>query len=141
MTSLSLRRVGVQHKQRGHLIDARSMIDGGQTYNETAFLNTSFGYTATRLNLGSLVGQAVKFRFRIARGGSAVPWPFPWVGFGWAIDNVTIYTCEPSPALPSQPTAVTALPGVRRATVSFIPPVSDGEPRLRATRSPRVPAM
>jgi Zn-dependent metalloprotease len=79
--------------------DAGSLIDGGRTYNGTiesgggnvlegrsAFTSASYGYTGTRLNLATLAGQTVKFRFRIGTD--------ELVGsLGWVIDNVTIYTC------------------------------------------------
>jgi bacillolysin len=79
--------------------DAGSLMDGGRTYNGTiasgggnvlqgrlAFTAASYGYTGTRLNLATLAGQSVRFRFRI---GTDV-----LVGsLGWTVDNVTIYTC------------------------------------------------
>lgn len=80
--------------------DAGGLIDAGQTYNGivvsgfsnplsgfSAFVSSSHGYTGTRLNLASLVGQSVKFRFRVGADiliGS----------LGWAIDNFTIYSCS-----------------------------------------------
>ena len=58
--------------------DAAGFIDGGQGYlgtvasgfgnplaGRSAFVKSSFGYTATRLNLSSLAGQSVRFRFRV----------------------------------------------------------------------------
>jgi bacillolysin len=51
-----------------------------------AFTGVSNGYTSTRFNLGGLVGQTVKIRFRLGtdNGGAAK---------GWYIDEPTIYTC------------------------------------------------
>jgi Zn-dependent metalloprotease len=80
-------------------VDSSSLIDAGQIYNGTidtggnnplegrsAFVSSSFGYTGTRLNLASLAGQSVKFRFRIGTDDA--------VGsLGWAVDNVAIYRC------------------------------------------------
>jgi len=77
--------------------DASTFIDAGQAYNGTldagnvlgarsAFVRSSFGYTGTRLNLASLAGQSVRFRFRVGTDTS--------VGsLGWLVDNVSIYSC------------------------------------------------
>jgi len=79
--------------------DAAGFIDAGQTYGGTvdpsygnplagrsAFVKSTFGYTGTRLNISSLAGQSVKFRFRIGNDDS--------VGsLGWVVDNVAIYKC------------------------------------------------
>jgi hypothetical protein len=77
--------------------DAGGFIDAGQAYNGTfapgnvlgerpGFVRSSFGYTASRLNLSGLAGQRVRFRFRIGTDTS--------VGsLGWIMDNVRIYTC------------------------------------------------
>jgi len=77
--------------------DAGALIDAGQAYNgtldganvlgaRTAFVRSSFGYTGTRLNLASLAGQSVRFRFRVGTDVS--------VGsLGWIVDNVRLYTC------------------------------------------------
>jgi bacillolysin len=79
-------------------IDAGSLIHAGRTYNGTiasgnalggrsGFVDASSGYIATRLNLASLAGQNIKFRFRIGTDSS--------VGsLGWVIDNVSIYSCS-----------------------------------------------
>jgi hypothetical protein len=86
--------------------DASRFFDAGQTYNgivvagsgnvlgsRSAFVSSSYGYTGTRLNLSSLAGESVKFRFRIGTDVS--------VGsFGWVIDNVAIYSCGPPPTPP-----------------------------------------
>ncbi len=79
-------------------IDANSLIDAGQAYNGTlhvsnplgavpAFTATSFGYTATRLDLASLAWQNVRLRFRIGTDTD--------IGsLGWAVDNILIYYCN-----------------------------------------------
>ena len=79
--------------------DAASFIDAGQGYGGTvsgccsnplaarsAFGKSSFGYTGTRLNLASLAGQSVKFRFRVGSDTSVN-------SLGWVVDNVAIYKC------------------------------------------------
>ncbi len=80
--------------------DAGSLIDAGFGYNGTianlftnpmsgraAFVASSSGYTGTRLNLSSLAGQSVRFRFRIGSDYSVA-------SLGWVVDNFTIYTCS-----------------------------------------------
>ena len=78
--------------------DAGSMITAGAPYNgvlsagnplagRQAFTNLSYGYTASQLDLSSLAGQSVRFRFRMATDGS--------VGYnGWFLDDVRIYACS-----------------------------------------------
>lgn len=53
---------------------------------QSAFTQDARGYTASRLNLSSLAGQDVRFRFRIGTDPSVAD-------FGWFIDDVRIYTC------------------------------------------------
>jgi Zn-dependent metalloprotease len=81
--------------------DAGPLIDGGQAYtgtitedpdhlnpraNEPAFVFTSYGFTGTRLDLSSLAGQSVRFRFLIATDDIQS-------SLGWFVDNVRIYSC------------------------------------------------
>jgi Zn-dependent metalloprotease len=79
--------------------DAAGFIDAGQTYGgvvnscctnplagRTAFVKSSYGYTGTRLDISSLAGQSVKFRFRIGSD-------FSVGSLGWLVDNVAIYRC------------------------------------------------
>ncbi|HEX6099491.1 MAG TPA: M4 family metallopeptidase [Thermoanaerobaculia bacterium] len=79
--------------------DAGSLVDAGQGYNgailsglgnplggRAGFVRSSYGYTGTRLNLGLLAGQSVRFRFRIGTDFSSG-------SLGWLVDNVTLYTC------------------------------------------------
>ncbi len=81
-------------------LDAGSMIIAGQTYGGTissssgnplggqsAFVSDSFGYTASQLNLSSLAGQNVRFRFRIGTDSSIDD-------LGWFIDDIRVYECE-----------------------------------------------
>jgi len=54
-----------------------------------AFVGMSNGYISSRLDLSSLAGQNVRFRFRIGIDY----WPdYPYLG--WIIDDVRIYTCD-----------------------------------------------
>jgi Zn-dependent metalloprotease len=80
-------------------LDAASLIDAGPAYNATidsltnplngreAFGFASLGYQTTRLNLASLAGQTVRFRWRV--GSDEI------LGAdGWFLDNVRIYSCS-----------------------------------------------
>lgn len=124
--------------------DAAPLIDAGQTYSGTidtsasnplggrsGFVNASFGYTGTRLNLASLAGQNVRFRFRIGTDET--------VGsLGWVVDNVAFYTCGTVSA-PGAPTGVSAVAGNALAVVSFTPPANNGGSAItsyRVTSSP-----
>jgi bacillolysin len=84
--------------------DAGALISAGATYGGTinsnfgnplggrsAFVRDSFGYTASQLNLMGLVGQNVRFRFRIGTDTSVDD-------YGWFIDDIRIYTCDGPPA-------------------------------------------
>jgi hypothetical protein len=51
-----------------------------------AFVNDAFGYTATRLDLTSLQGEDVRFRFRIGTDSIADD-------YGWYLDDIRIYQC------------------------------------------------
>lgn len=79
--------------------DAGSLISAGNVYNGTidagsdnplggrpAFVSNSLGYTATQLDISSLLGSAVRFRFRVGTD-SLGP------SFGWDIDDIRIYQC------------------------------------------------
>lgn len=62
---------------------------GNPLAGRQAFSGDSFGYISSRLNLSPLAGQNVRFRFRLAT--DTVGWDY-----GWFIDDVRIYTCQPS---------------------------------------------
>ena len=52
------------------------------------------GYTSSRINLTSLAGQAVRFRFRIATDG--------FIGYqGWFIDDIRVYRCAAGSSAPT----------------------------------------
>ena len=79
----------------GSWTDAGSLITAGADYTGTidtgagvrnAFTGDSNGYTATQLNLTSLAGQNVLFRFYIATD-------FSIGDLGWFIDDIRIYRC------------------------------------------------
>jgi hypothetical protein len=59
---------------------------GNPIAGQQAFTNESRGFTSSRLDLSSLSGQNVRFRFRIGTDESVDD-------YGWFIDDVRIYTC------------------------------------------------
>ena len=83
-------------------LDAGSLIDfngyKGTIYNDwnnplrgrPAFVGSSHGYISTRLNLASLAGQTVTFRWRMGLDDVVSAW-------GWWVDNVKVYTCAENP--------------------------------------------
>lgn len=89
--------------------DAGPLIENGQDYNATlynnpenpnanhvAFGDESHGYVSTRMDLSSLTGQNVRFRWHTSTDGS-VSGPF-----GWVVDDVRIYTCSNEPPPPAE---------------------------------------
>jgi bacillolysin len=64
---------------------------GNPLGGRSAFVGQSHGYISTRLNLGSLAGQGVRFRFRMGLDSTIYDW-------GWWVDDVRIYTCNTNPA-------------------------------------------
>lgn len=71
----------------GTINSASNPLNGQQ-----AFVNDSFGYGSSRLNLSTLAGQSVRFRFRIGTNSSPST-----DDYGWFIDDVKIYTCSAVP--------------------------------------------
>jgi bacillolysin len=59
---------------------------GNPLGGRSAFLDDSHGYISSRLNLASLVGKSVRFRWRMGLDTSYYDW-------GWWLDDVRIYTC------------------------------------------------
>jgi Zn-dependent metalloprotease len=80
--------------------DAGPLIAAGAAYGGTiasafgnplagrsAFVRESWGYTASQLDLSSLAGQTVRFRFRVGTDTSVSD-------LGWFVDDVRLYTCS-----------------------------------------------
>ena len=63
---------------------------GGQQ----AFVGLSHGYISSRVNLSSLAGQNVRFRFRLATDISVDD-------YGWFVDDISIYTCSAGASTPT----------------------------------------
>ena len=59
---------------------------GNPLASRSAFVGSSHGYISTRLNLASLAGQTVTFRWRMGLDEAAYAW-------GWWVDNIKVYKC------------------------------------------------
>ncbi|GAB4422141.1 MAG: hypothetical protein Fur0044_20000 [Anaerolineae bacterium] len=94
----------------------------------SAFTHESHGYTASRLNLNSLAGQNVRFRFRIGTDSTAD-------ALGWFIDDVRIYTCG-STTLPTPPGNLTASPASQTQINLAWTDNSNNETGFKIERSP-----
>lgn len=68
----------------------------------TAFTGVSRGYGSSRINLASLAGQTVRFRFRVATDGATGDQ-------GWFIDDVGVYGCGAGDSTPPE-TSITGSP-------------------------------
>lgn len=83
----------------GTWIDAGSLVTAGAGYggavnslsnpinSRNAFVGDSLGYTASQLDLSSLAGKDVRFRFRMGTGAG-------FADTGWVVDDIRIYTCS-----------------------------------------------
>lgn len=61
-----------------------------------AFGGVSNGYQSTRIDVTSLAGKSVRFRFRIGTDNSN------W-DYGWWVDDISVYNCATAPANPVAP--------------------------------------
>jgi Zn-dependent metalloprotease len=60
---------------------------GNPLGGRSGFLADSHGYISSRLNLESLAGQNIRFRWRMGLDVDVYNW-------GWWVDDIRIYTCE-----------------------------------------------
>ena len=91
-------------------IDAGGLITAGRGYSGYGMFNgDSYGYTASQLDLSSLAGQSVYFRFGIETD-------FSYGDIGWFIDDVRFYRCA---AVPTNVVATAA--GATSVNVSWTP--------------------
>jgi len=72
-----------EHAYNGQISDSSSNPLKGRN----AYVGTSNGYIATIIDLSSLEGQHVRFRFRLGTGADLS-------FYGWFIDDFQIYTCD-----------------------------------------------
>ena len=63
----------------------------------SAFVGDSRGYISSRLDLSSLAGQDVKFRFRLGSDSGTSD-------YGWYVDNFRVYTCGSVDTTPPETT-------------------------------------
>jgi Zn-dependent metalloprotease len=70
-----------------NVTDLISTAYGNPLGGRSAFVRESNGYISSRLDLSTLAGQSVRFRFRIGSDSSVDD-------YGWFIDDVRIYTCS-----------------------------------------------
>ena len=75
-----------------------------------AFSADSWGYISSRLDLSSLAGQSIRFRFRIGTDVSVRD-------YGWFVDDVQIYTCDDGTAT-ATPTATATSTATSTATAT-----------------------
>ena len=80
-------------------VDAGSLIEvngydgtiytgfGNPLGGRSGFVGSSHGYISTRLNLASLAGQTVTFRWRMGLDEDVSAW-------GWWVDNIKVYRCN-----------------------------------------------
>lgn len=86
------------------------------------FGGDSHGYMSSRVNVTSLAGKDVVFRWRITAD--------PEFSFdGWTLDNVNLYACGAD--RPSSPSNQTAIGKFHRAVVTWQPPVWGGDGGVR----------
>ncbi|MGQ9555428.1 MAG: S8 family serine peptidase [Anaerolineae bacterium] len=97
----------------GGTIDAAGFSDN-PLQGRSAFVGRSNGYISTRLELTSLAGNNVRFRFRIGTDSGTE-------NYGWFIDDIRIYTADTS---------------VPTATASTTPPAGTPVPSPTPTATP-----
>ncbi|MBM2850713.1 MAG: putative thermolysin family peptidase, partial [Anaerolineales bacterium] len=113
----------------GSWTDAGSLFDtngydgtlssGNPLGSRSAFLADSHGYISSRLNLSSLAGQSVRFRWRMGIDSSVYDW-------GWWVDDVRIYTCAATAT--ATPTATATQTSTPTPTVTGTPPSTPSAP-------------
>lgn len=98
---------------------------GNVATGQQAFVGQSPGYQRTHYDLSSLAGSSFRLQFRTVTDASVG-------GDGWAIDDVTVYTCvaAPSGSTTSTSSTTTTVPAAPSVTVppATVPP----EPGLTA---------
>ena len=116
--------------------DGSPLIDGGLLASwfidpccgnplggRAAFSSGSFGFKKTRLNLATLAGQSVQFRWRIGSGDSGA-------ARGWFVDDVRVYSCTViagAPQITQQPFPQAVLQG--STAILFV--TATGDPLLK----------
>jgi bacillolysin len=100
-------------------LDAGSLIDyngyegsiftdfGNPLAGRSGFVGASHGYISTRLNLSSLAGQSITFRWRMGLGD----FNFFGESWGWWLDDIRVFNCVPF--------TITGNVGVAGATLTY----------------------
>lgn len=89
---------GSTWQDAGALIDDpvygyNGVLDNSPLVGRAAFIGDSHGYMSTRLDLSSLLGQSVLFRWRMGTDSVIYDW-------GWWVDDVQVYSCmDPVPVV------------------------------------------
>jgi hypothetical protein len=81
---------------------------GNPLAGRQGFVGPSHGYISTRLNLSSLAGHSVRFRWRMGLDYVGYSW-------GWWLDDVHIYTCTTAPVTYH----ISGNAGIAGATLSY----------------------
>ncbi len=71
-------------------------------HGRAVFGGVSQGYSSSRLDLSTLAGQNVRFRFRIGTDDTTD-------AYGWFIDDLRVYTCSATPPVVSLPVSAAAI--------------------------------
>lgn len=77
-----------------------------------AFTGSTIGYVSTQLDLTSLAGQSVQFRFRMGTDKFTYR-------YGWLVDDVAIYSCSPPGLVVSATSGLTTSEGGTAATFNI----------------------
>jgi Zn-dependent metalloprotease len=106
---------------KGTIRDSESL--GNPLRGRSAFVGSSHGYISTRLNLASLAGETVIFRWRMGLDVMGYVW-------GWWVDDVNVYRCVTDTSAPTVTSIVRASADPTSAasvdfTVTFSEPVID----------------
>jgi bacillolysin len=89
---------------------------GNPLAGKSAFTAESNGYISSRVDLSSLAGKQVRFRFRIGTDAAVDD-------YGWFIDDISIYLCDDD-----EPPAAPTLTAVEPAS-----PANDNAPKLKGS--------
>jgi hypothetical protein len=128
---------GASWRDAGSLIDSNGYTGTLTTVSDNplrgrrAFVGDSRGYISSRLDLSSLAGSSFRIRFRIGVDSF-------YSDLGWAIDDVSIYTCGGPPPTPTlTPTlTLTSTPTVTHTPTITATPTPSFTPTV--TNTPRV---
>ncbi len=70
-----------------------SILAGNPLWGKSAFVGSSHGYISTRVNLGSLAGNTVTFRWRMGLSALGQKHNRDYPYWGWWLDDIKMYSC------------------------------------------------